>query len=379
MATFNKFGMVAGSDQIQPGLKKKRQLLDALGGDVTTPALPSPATLPEPVALPQTPSMPTQKATMLAALGGGTGGYSPFGGTGDVTPPNLGGSTSIGADPSPATTEDDDRNAFREWLGETGSRDSRLSPFGYTAGSVEQVGPTQTPATATNPAKPIPTTATSPTAASAVGVTTTAPDPSLPFEGFNFTREQDPAKSAKDAFAMLVSQAPDLPPGEDKAALAAWFQQHIAPGMNALGHTINWVNGDKINYSNWEGTYTIDWLRGAGAPGWGIAWQPQGGTPGTGVYKPPTTTTTGGTPSTGTTGSTTPPPQQTAGGQPGTGGPGTGQEFYSSTGRSNMLAALAPDDPIMQAILTGSGKSRNWLDMIRQQIDQSGMLSNRYF
>jgi hypothetical protein len=94
----------------------------------------------------------------------------------------------------------------------------------------------------------------------------------VPFEGFNFERLQNPQKSAKDAFAQAVKNAPP-PPGEDKQALEEWFNQYIRPQMEALGHRINWVKGDKMNFTSPEGTFTVDFLRGAGAPGWAVAWQ----------------------------------------------------------------------------------------------------------
>jgi hypothetical protein len=101
----------------------------------------------------------------------------------------------------------------------------------------------------------------------------------MPYEGFDFTRTQNVEKSAKDAFADFTREAAaqEPPPWEDKAALGDWFQRHIAPRMNALGHQINWVNGDQVNFTNWQGTFTIDWVRGAGAPGAAFAWQTQEG------------------------------------------------------------------------------------------------------
>lgn len=95
-------------------------------------------------------------------------------------------------------------------------------------------------------------------------------------EGFDLGREQDVSFSAKDAFAAAVAGAGTPPPGEDKAALGAWFQEHIAPAMEANGHTINWVDGDKMNFTSPQGTFTVDWYRGAGAPGGALAWQVEG-------------------------------------------------------------------------------------------------------
>lgn len=118
--------------------------------------------------------------------------------------------------------------------------------------------PTQTPTTTTPP----PTTYSGAGQAGGVGL-----------EGFNLGRAQDPKTSAKDAFAQAWGQAQAAPPGEDKAALGAWFDQNIRPSMEANGMTINWVDGDKMNFTSPQGTYTVDWYRGAGAPGGAGAWQ----------------------------------------------------------------------------------------------------------
>jgi hypothetical protein len=95
--------------------------------------------------------------------------------------------------------------------------------------------------------------------------------PKYPFEGFDFEREQNPGKSAKDAFAYLANQAPP-PPWEDKAALGEWFKTHIQPGMDQLGHKILSVAGDTFTMTNWQGTGTVDFVRGAGAPGAAFHW-----------------------------------------------------------------------------------------------------------
>lgn len=84
------------------------------------------------------------------------------------------------------------------------------------------------------------------------------------FSAFDTQREQDPAKSAKDAFAMLSNQAPP-PPLNDKAALGAWFTQYIQPGMNSLGHQVSSVDGDKFSYGNHEGNFSVDFGQNAGA------------------------------------------------------------------------------------------------------------------
>ena len=96
--------------------------------------------------------------------------------------------------------------------------------------------------------------------------------PKYAMEGFDFAREQNTGKSAKDAFAYLSNQAPP-PPINNKGALGAWFKQYIEPGMNALGHKVNRSGDDWFNFSNWQGTFDVDFGRGAGADGGALAWQ----------------------------------------------------------------------------------------------------------
>lgn len=165
-------------------------------------------------------------------------------------------------------------------------------PTGFQAG----VGPQR------NADYTAPTQARSGTASLGAGTT--------PFEGFDFSRAQDPTFSAKDSFAAAASAAGTPPPGLDKSALAGWFNQYIRPGMEANGHTINWVDGDKMNFTSPQGTFTVDWVRGAGANGFAFAWQIEGtpdltkkttpGATGTG------TTGTGTTDETGNRGTTDP-------------------------------------------------------------------------
>jgi len=111
--------------------------------------------------------------------------------------------------------------------------------------------------------------------------------PKHAMEGFDFNREQNTGKSAKDAFAYLSNQAPP-PPINDKAALGQWFTDNIRPGMEALGHKVNSVEGDKFNFSNWQGDFDVDFGRGAGAEGGALAWQVDDGTAkmGSGPYVP---------------------------------------------------------------------------------------------
>jgi hypothetical protein len=131
---------------------------------------------------------------------------------------------------------------------------------------------------ATTPTTPPAAGATPPAAGAA---TTPAPvqpsvfqgfTPKYAMEGFNFGREQNTGKSAKDAFAYLANQAPP-PPINDKAALGKWAEQYIVPGMNALGHNVSNVQGDKFHLKNWQGDFDVDYGRGAGAEGGALAWQ----------------------------------------------------------------------------------------------------------
>ncbi len=84
------------------------------------------------------------------------------------------------------------------------------------------------------------------------------------YSAFNTARQQDPGKSAKDAFAYISNQAPP-PPFSDKKAMANWFNTYIAPGMNSLGHHIISVNEDGFTYSNGEGTFFVDFGQNSGA------------------------------------------------------------------------------------------------------------------
>lgn len=101
--------------------------------------------------------------------------------------------------------------------------------------------------------------------------------PRYAMEGFDFNREQNTGKSAKDAFAYLANQAPP-PPLNDKAALQAWAEHYIVPGMKALGHNVSNVQGDKFHLQNWQGDFDVDYGRGAGADGGALAWQVDDGT-----------------------------------------------------------------------------------------------------
>ena len=97
------------------------------------------------------------------------------------------------------------------------------------------------------------------------------------FEGFNFDREQNVQKSAKDAFASLAGQFGSVPATKGEAE--SWFNQNIKSGMEALGHKVNWVQGDKFQFTNWQGTWEVDFVRGADGPNPAFTWLAEQGGP----------------------------------------------------------------------------------------------------
>lgn len=90
------------------------------------------------------------------------------------------------------------------------------------------------------------------------------------FEGFDLGRAQDTSKSAKDAFASLAAKSGRLPTTKTEAE--SWFNANVKSGMEALGHKINWVQGDKFSFTNWQGTYEVDFIRGADGPNPAFTW-----------------------------------------------------------------------------------------------------------
>jgi hypothetical protein len=94
---------------------------------------------------------------------------------------------------------------------------------------------------------------------------------SLKFEGFDFSKVNDPAVSAKYAFAAAAERAGSMP--TTKADAEVWFNTNIKPDMERLGHQINWVKGDKFQFTNWQGTFVVDFVRGADGGNPALAWQ----------------------------------------------------------------------------------------------------------
>ncbi len=95
------------------------------------------------------------------------------------------------------------------------------------------------------------------------------------FEGFDLARAQDVQKSAKDAFAMLASRSGSMP--RTKSEAEQWFNSNVKAEFEALGHKVNWVQGDKFSFTNWQGTFTVDFLRGADGSDPAFAWQAENG------------------------------------------------------------------------------------------------------
>ena len=111
--------------------------------------------------------------------------------------------------------------------------------------------------------------ASMPTAATAPRAMATGPSPK--FEGFDFNKGADPAKSAKYAFAAAAQRAGSMP--TSKADAETWFNSSIKGEMEKLGHTIDWVKGDRFQFTNWQGTFVVDYVRGAASGNPALAWQ----------------------------------------------------------------------------------------------------------
>jgi hypothetical protein len=113
--------------------------------------------------------------------------------------------------------------------------------------------------------------AASPAATATPTATATATGAALKFEGFDFAKNADPAKSAKYAFAAAAQKAGSMP--TSKADAEVWFNTNIKGEMEKLGHKIDWVKGDKFQFTNWQGTFTVDYVRGAASSNPALAWQ----------------------------------------------------------------------------------------------------------
>lgn len=117
------------------------------------------------------------------------------------------------------------------------------------------------------------TTAASSTATATTSATATTGGAALKFEGFDFSVVKDPLKSAKYSFANAAKAAGTMP--TNKTDAESWFNTNIKAKMQADGHTINWVKGDKFQFTDASGTFTVDYVRGADSGNPALAWQPE--------------------------------------------------------------------------------------------------------
>jgi hypothetical protein len=108
--------------------------------------------------------------------------------------------------------------------------------------------------------------AASPTAAAPAAGTTS----NIRFEGFDFAKGADPAKSAKYAFAAAAQQVGTMP--TSKADAEMWFNTSIKGEMEKLGHKIDWVKGDRFQFTNWQGTFVVDYVRAAATGNTALQW-----------------------------------------------------------------------------------------------------------
>lgn len=125
-----------------------------------------------------------------------------------------------------------------------------------------------------------------------------APASNLRFEGFDLMRPQDPSSSAKDAFAEAAAASGTMP--TTKAEAEQWFNDNIRSSMESYGHAIDWVRGDKFQFTNWQGTWVIDFVRGAEGSDPALSWFATPSTDGP-VLTDGSTTTPGATPTPGST------------------------------------------------------------------------------
>jgi hypothetical protein len=108
-------------------------------------------------------------------------------------------------------------------------------------------------------------------AAASTATPTAAASSAVKFEGFDFAKGANPAKSAKYAFAAAAQKAGTMP--TSKADAESWFNSNIKSEMESLGHKIDWVKGDRFQFTNWQGTFVVDYVRGAASTNPALAWQ----------------------------------------------------------------------------------------------------------
>lgn len=93
----------------------------------------------------------------------------------------------------------------------------------------------------------------------------------IKFEGFDFNSTNDLSESAKYAFAAAAQATGTMPTTKSEAE--EWFNENVKEEMEKLGHRINWVKGDKFQFTNDQGTFVVDFVRDAGGSDPAIVWQ----------------------------------------------------------------------------------------------------------
>jgi len=111
---------------------------------------------------------------------------------------------------------------------------------------------------------------------------------SVPNQGFNFGRDQDVTRSAKDAFAYAANLGAQAGGGDQwrtKEGAQQFAQLYVQPYLQSLGYKVLGVNGDQINIvtredeaaGNTAGSW-FDFVVNAGGENPELAWQIQSGT-----------------------------------------------------------------------------------------------------
>ena len=112
-----------------------------------------------------------------------------------------------------------------------------------------------------------PTAVTTPAATAGAAAT----GASLKFEGFDFNKNADPAKSAKYAFAAAAQKAGSMP--TSKAEAETWFNANIKGEMEKLGHQNRLGEGRPLPVHQLAGDVRRRLRRGAASSNPALAWQ----------------------------------------------------------------------------------------------------------
>ena len=83
----------------------------------------------------------------------------------------------------------------------------------------------------------------------------------MKFEGFDFAKAAEPGQVGQVRLCRRSAHVGTMPASEADAE--TWFNIEIKGEMEKLGHKIDWVKGDRFQFTNWQGTFVVDYLRGA--------------------------------------------------------------------------------------------------------------------